>query len=110
MHLIQLLVERGEKVVCITRGKRQYDHLGDSVVYLTCDVGASGGTNNFAIDSLTNTLQNAYAIVNLVGIKKETDIQTFEVAHVEVTRKYVCVVMCSVIYGCVRDCDRVCEQ
>lgn len=41
-HVVQLLVERGLKVVCISRGNRQYDHQGDNVVYINFDPAANG--------------------------------------------------------------------
>jgi len=79
-HVVDALVGAGHQAVVLSRGNRDCTDR-DNVEHVSCDV-ASG---QLPLD----TLRDCDALVNLIGIKRESPGQTFALAHVESTRHLI---------------------
>jgi NADH dehydrogenase len=79
-HVTEALVTTGHAVLLLARGTRTA-RAADGVELLRADVGS---------DALPlGAMRGCDALVNLIGIKREQGTQTFERAHVEVTRHLI---------------------
>lgn len=79
-HLIPELISQGHRVVVLSRGTRKAFDT-DDVECIACDVAAG----KLPLDRM----RDCDAIVNLIGIKRQSGGQTFERAHVEATRHLI---------------------
>ena len=82
-HVVSELAGRGHRVVVLSR-RAGTGSTSANVDGVACDVG--GG------ELPLDRIRGSDAIVNLVGIKRETDSQTFARVHVDATRRiYLCI-------------------
>ena len=79
-HVIAELTARGHLVLLLSRGSRE-PAASDRVESIRCDVAAG----NLPVEQM----RGCDAIVNLIGIKRETGSQTFKRAHVDVSRNLI---------------------
>src|SRR5207244_12569440 len=77
-HLVKALSQRGHRVTCLVRDGRQ--HTIDALAL----PGVTTVTGEFtAPDSYVNQVQDHDAVINTVGIIRETPLAHFEVVHTQ---------------------------
>ncbi|HVR73467.1 MAG TPA: complex I NDUFA9 subunit family protein [Planctomycetota bacterium] len=77
-HVVSALTSEGHSAVLISRGRRDSGEPRASVVGITWDAASAPAP--------AGLLRGYDALVNLIGIKRETGTQTFERVHVDATR------------------------
>ncbi|MEZ6073948.1 MAG: NAD-dependent epimerase/dehydratase family protein [Pirellulales bacterium] len=81
-HVVEELARRGHRLTVLARGTRTTPDTHDgNVETIACDVAAGG----LPIERL----RGADAIVNLIGIKRDTAAQTFQQVHVDAVRQLI---------------------